>query len=288
MSFSPEELEGAKFPVVKHGYDPHAVEQFLADVATNLRESDDFRRAGEEVATALREFQTVLAEMKAAAEADALRVRTEAEQEAFRVRTDAEQEAVASSRRAEAESVTMRAEAEEAARQLRHDATEDATRLRADAEREREELITHAQSEVSNMLEGAYAEREDAKRIAAAVEHTVTAKRAEFEEYLAAVTGLAESTARTRVAAVLDGYRAEVDRLVAAREQTSAALQTVRSSLEQAVSGLNADVDLTDRSLQDEHVFVPPPLGDDAVEDAVAHALESVASVIETKPDPFS
>jgi DivIVA domain-containing protein len=276
MSLTPEELERATFPVVKRGYDPRAVERFLSEVATTLRESDDFRRAGDEVATALRGFHDLLAAMTEQAEADALRVRTEAEQEAFRVRTDAEQQAVALSR-----------QAEEAARQLRHDATEDATRLRAEAERAREELMTHAQSEVRSMLEEAHAEREDAERIAAAVEHTVAAKRAEFEEYLAAVTGLAESTARTRVAAVLDGYRAEVERLVAAREQTSAALQAVRSSLEQAVSGLNADVDLTDRSLEDEQLLQPPPLGDDAVEDAVAHALESMASAIETKPDQF-
>ncbi len=287
MSLTPEELERATFPVVKRGYDPHAVERFLSEVATTLRESDDFRRAGDEVATALRGFHDLLAAMTEEAESDALRVRTEAEQEAFRVRTDAEQQAVALSRQAEEESIRMRTDAEEAARQLRHDATEDATRLRAEAEREREELMTHAQSEVRSMLEEAHAEREDAERIAAAVEHTVAAKRAEFEEYLVAVTSLAESTARTRVAAVLDGYRAEVERLVAAREQTSAALQTVRSSLEQAVSGLNADVDLTDRSLEDEQLLQPPPLGDDAVEDAVAHALESMASAIETKPDQF-
>lgn len=276
MSLTPEELERATFPMVKHGYDPRAVEHFLSEIATNLRESDDFRRAGDEVATALREFHGVMARMKAEAGEEALRVRTEAEQEAFRVRTDAEQHSVLLGQQAEEESVRLRAEA-----------AEDARRLRSAAALEREELMTHAQSEVSSMLEDAHAEREDAKRIAAAVEQTIAAKRTEFEEYLVAVTSLAESTARARVAAVLDGYRAEVERLVAAREQTSAALQVVRSSLEQAVSGLNADVDLTDGAVHDVPVLEPPPLGDDAVEDAVTHALESMASPIESTPGSF-
>jgi DivIVA domain-containing protein len=276
MSLTPEELERAEFPMVKHGYDPNAVEHFLAEVASNLRGSDDFRRAGDEVATALREFQGVIERMKADAAEEALRVRTEAEQEAFRVRTDAEQHSVLVGRNAEEESVRLRTEAEE-----------DARRVRAAAAVEREDLMTHAQSEMTSMLEDARAEREDAKRIAAAVEHTIAAKRSEFEEYLVAVTSLAESTARSRVAAVLEGYRAEVERLVAAREHTSAALQLVRSSLEQAVSGLNADVDLTDGSLPDQPPLEPPPLGDDAVEEAVNHALESMASPIETSPGTF-
>jgi DivIVA domain-containing protein len=287
MSLTPEELERATFPVVKRGYDPHAVERFLTEVATNLRESDDFRRAGDEVASALRGFHALLAGMKVEAEDDALRVRTEAEQEAFRVRTDAEEQAVRLGRQAEEESVRLRTEAEEDARRLRLDATEEATRLRADAERERDELMAHAQSEVRDMLEEARAEREDAERIAAAVEETVAAKRSEFEEYLVAVTSLAETTARARVASVLDGYRVEVERLVAAREQTSAALQNVRSSLEQAVAGLGGDVDLTDVSLHDEQPLQPPPLGDDAVEAAVAHALESMASPIATPGQVF-
>jgi DivIVA domain-containing protein len=273
MSLTPEELERATFPVVKRGYDPHAVGRFLSEVATNLRESDDFRRAGDEVEAALRGLHGLLARMKAEAEEDALRVRTEAEQEAFRVRTDAEQHAVRLAREVEEESVRIRTEAEE-----------DARRLRADAERERDELMTHVQSEARDLLEEASAEREEARRIAAAVDQTVAAKRSEFEEYLVAVTTLAESTARARVASVLDGYRAEVERLVAAREQTSVALQMVRSSLEQAVTGLGGDVDLTDGSLHDEQLLQPPPLDDDAVEAAVAHALESMASPMQTKP----
>jgi DivIVA domain-containing protein len=283
MSLTPEELERTTFPVVKRGYDPRVVQRFLSELATSLRESDDFRRAGDEVATALRGLHGLLAGIKADAEDEALRVRTEAEQEAFRVRTDAEQQAVVLTRQAEEEAARARTEAERDAGRLRHEAAEDAARLRAEAQRERDELMTHAQIEVRAMLEEARLEREDAKRIAAAVDQTVAAKRSEFDEYLVAVTTLAESTARARVAAVLDGYRAEVERLVAAREQTSAALRVVRSSLEQAVTGLDPDVDLTDRTLRDEEALQPPPLDDDAVEAAVAHALESMASPIETK-----
>jgi hypothetical protein len=132
------------------------------------------------------------------------------------------------------------------------------------------------------MVEDARIEREDAKRIAAAVDETVKAKRAEFEEYLVAVTSLAESTARARVESVLDGYRAEVERLAAARAQTSAALQAVRSSLEKAVVGLGDEVDLRDHPAHDEPALQPPPLDDDAIEDAVAHALRSTASPIES------
>jgi DivIVA domain-containing protein len=275
MSLTPEELERATFPVVKHGYDPKAVDRYLAEVATNVRESDDFLRAGDEVATALRRFHSVIAEMTDEAKNDALRLRTEAEEDALRVRTEAEQEAF-----------RMRTEAVEEARRLRLEVNDEVARLRADAEREREELLTHAQEEVQKMLEDARTEREDAKRIAAAVDETVKAKRAEFEEYLVAVTSLAESTARARVESVLDGYRAEVERLAAARAQTSAALQVVRTSLEQAVMGLGDEVDLRERPPAEEPPpLQPPPLDAEAVDEAVAHALRSTASPVDGDRD---
>ena len=285
MALTPEELQKATFPIVKRGYDPHAVQRFLSEIAGGLRDSDDFRRAGDEVATALRGLHGLLSGMKEEAEEDSLRVRTEAEQEAFRVRTEAEQEAVRLSRQADDDAMRLRAEAAEDARRLRAEADEDAARVRSDAERHRDELLTRAQSEVRDMVEAARAEREDAQRIAGAVEQTVAAKRAELEEYLVAVTTLAESTARARVTAVLDSYRAEVDRLVAARERTSSALRLVRSSLEKAVAGLGDDVDLTDSTLgTEEQNLQPPSLDAAAAEDAVAHALETIASPLETNP----
>lgn len=285
MSLTPEELERATFPVVKRGYDTHAVERFLSDIAKRLREADDFGRAGDEVASALRGLHGLLSGMKDEAEEDALRVRTEAEQEAFRVRTEAEQLSVRLGRQGEEEAKRLRIEAEAHAQLVRTEAEDDARRLRAESDREREELMTHAQNEVSSMLDDARAEREDARRVAGAVEQTVAAKRIELEEYLVAVTSLAENTARARVTSVLEAYRAEVDRLVAAREHTSAALKQVRAALEQAVAGLGDDVDLTDGAfVSDEHLMQPPPcLDDDAVEHAVASALEALPSPLETQ-----
>jgi DivIVA domain-containing protein len=273
-SLTPEELQQAMFPVVKRGYDTAAVDRYLAEIAGRLHEADDFQRAGDEVAAALRGFQGVLADMRDEAEERALRVRTEAEQEAFRVRTEAEQLAV-----------TMRNDAEQEANRTRTTAAEAAERVRVDAEREREELMAHAQSEVRSMLEDARVEREEAKKLAAAVDETVEAKHREFEEYLVAMTTLAENTARSRVTAVLDGYRAEVKRLVAARDQASAALEIVRSSLEHALTGLGqSELDLTDSALVDEATLPPAPIDDDAVEAAVVHALESITAPIETPP----
>jgi DivIVA domain-containing protein len=269
MSLTPEDLERATFPMVKRGYDPQAVGRYLADLATNLRESDDYRRAGDEVAAVLRRFHGLVGEMAEQAESDAARVRAEAEQDALRVRTEAEQDAF-----------RMRTEAVEDARKLRLEANEEVTRLRAEAEREHDELLSHAQDEVRSMLDDAREEREDARRIAAAVNETVTAKRAEFEEYLEAVSSLAESTARARVEAVLESHRIEVERLAAARAQASTALQVVRSALEQAVVGLGDDLDLRDRPVSAE----PPPLpalDDDAVDDAVTLALRSTTSPME-------
>jgi DivIVA domain-containing protein len=284
MSLTPEELERATFPIVKRGYDPHAVQRLLAEVAATIRDSDDFRRAGDEVATALRGLHGLLAGMKEEAEEDALRVRTEAEQEAFRVRTDAEQHAVRVLREAEDEAARIRSEAIDEARRQRLEADEYIRRVRADSEREREQLMAHAQAEVRSMLDDAHSEREQAKQVAAAAEQTLAAKRAELEDYLVAVTTLAENTARARVTSVLESYRAEVERLVAARESTSVALRLVRSSLEKAVAGLGEEVDLTDRRTEQDDELQPPALDEEAVDDAVAHALQTVASPVDAKP----
>lgn len=277
-SLTPEELRQATFPVVKRGYDMTAVDSYLADVAARLRDADAFQKAGDDVAVALRGFQGVLADLREEAEERALRVRTEAEQEAFRVRTEAEQLAVA-----------MRNDAEQESQRTRAVATEAAERMRADAERERQELMAHAQAEVRNMLEDARVERDEAKRLADAVDEAVEAKHREFEEYLVAMTTLAESTARSRVTAVLDSYRAEVKRLVAAREQAGAALEIVRSSLEQALTGLgHPDLDLTDAAMLDDLPLPPAPIDDEAVEAAVAHALEAITAPIDAPSGPVS
>jgi vacuolar-type H+-ATPase subunit E/Vma4 len=223
--------------------------------------------------------------MKEDAEEEALRIRTEAEQDAFRVRTDAEQHAVRLNRQAEEAAVQLRSEAAEDAHRLRAEAADDAARLRGEAQREHDEMVGNAQTETRTMVENARAERQDAQRVASAVEQTVTAKRAELEDYLVAVTSLAESTARARVTAVLDGYRAEVDRLVAAREQTSAALRQLRRSLELAAAGLGEEVDLTDTGQSaEEHRPRPPSLDEDVVEAAVSQALASVTSPLDKKP----
>lgn len=276
MELTPEELERATFPLVKRGYDPEAVQRFLAEVAARLRQEDDFRRAGDEVATALRGLHDLLTDMKSEAEEEALRIRTEAEQEAFRVRTEAEQQAV-----------RMHNDAVEEIRQLQATAEANAARIRSEAERERDELMAHAQSEVRNMLEEARAERQRAEQLTEAADRTLAARRTELEEYLSSIATLAEHTARARAAAVIDGYAEEVDRLVQTKQRAAEALTEVKAALDKAVSALRADVDLTgDAAPTDDHALEieTPPTEDEIVAEVVTTTLDSVTSPLESRP----
>ena len=162
---------------------------FFLEVATNLRESDDFVAAKDEVATALREFHELLTLMKAEASEEAMLrdLYKGRNRQRFRGRTDAREYSALLGEQAE----------EELGLSPRLEAAEDARRstLRR-GHRTRGNRCPMYSSKPSSMLEDAHAEPEDANDMAEAVEKTIVAKRSEFEEHLVAVTSLAKSTAR--------------------------------------------------------------------------------------------
>ena len=126
MAITPDEIENRVFPLVRRGYDPAEVDDFLRDVATTLAQAqgglatppaavaeapmppgapaavtergpDDFEQMGEEVAAILRQAHESVATLRHRAEADAALIRQDAQREADELtrRADADRQAAA-------------------------------------------------------------------------------------------------------------------------------------------------------------------------------------------------
>ena len=126
MPITPDEIENRVFPLVRRGYDPAEVDDFLRDVATTLAHAqgglatppaavaeapapeaapvavtvpgpDDFEQMGEEVAAILRQAHESVATLRHRAEADAALIRQDAQREAEELtrRADADRQAAA-------------------------------------------------------------------------------------------------------------------------------------------------------------------------------------------------
>jgi len=127
MTITPDEIENRVFPLVRRGYDPAEVDDFLKDVAATLAQAqgglatppaavaeapaaapapepraavvqpDDYNRLGEEVAAILRQAHDSVALLRHRAEADAALIRQNAQREAGELthRADADRQAAA-------------------------------------------------------------------------------------------------------------------------------------------------------------------------------------------------
>lgn len=116
MAMTPDEIENHVFSLVRRGYDPAEVDDFLKEVAaalaqaqlgvippgaaaagatddqeaTAISDADDFGRLGEEVAAILRQAHESVTTLRHRAEADAALLRQDAEQEAALLREEAD------------------------------------------------------------------------------------------------------------------------------------------------------------------------------------------------------
>ena len=118
-----ERIRGAKFPLVRKGYDPDRVDAFLGEVV------DWLETGGADQARA----EIVKREIERVGERTAS-ILASAEDTAQQLRGDAEREIAAMLDRAESESKRMRAEAETYAASARGEADEYATTLRGEAD----------------------------------------------------------------------------------------------------------------------------------------------------------
>jgi DivIVA domain-containing protein len=136
MAITPDEIENHVFSLVRRGYDPAEVDDFLKDVAAALAQArlgvtppteepdmaaaavggpDDFERLGEEVAAILRQAHESVATLRHRAEADAALIGQDAENEAALLRGEADsdrQAAAIALEAAQAESTRLLAEAQ--------------------------------------------------------------------------------------------------------------------------------------------------------------------------------
>jgi DivIVA domain-containing protein len=114
MAITPDEIENRVFSLVRRGYDPAEVDDFLKDVASTLAQAqgglatppappatddrratagagaDDFGRLGEEVAAILRQAHESVDSLRQRAEAEAAVIRQDAEREAEAMRQEAD------------------------------------------------------------------------------------------------------------------------------------------------------------------------------------------------------
>ncbi len=120
MAITPDEIETNVFPLVRRGYDPMAVDDFLKEVADTLSQAqgglatppvaeapapeapapvqpDGYNQLGEEVAAILRQAHESVEELRHRAEADAALIRQNAQREADELtrRADADRQAAA-------------------------------------------------------------------------------------------------------------------------------------------------------------------------------------------------
>ncbi len=128
MAITPDEIENRVFGLVRRGYDPTEVDDFLQEVAVALARAqgglaeavatpassaqDDFARLGEEVAAILRQAHESVEKLRHRVAADAALVRQTAEQEAAALRLAAEEETAAQRLAAEQLVVSFLTEAE--------------------------------------------------------------------------------------------------------------------------------------------------------------------------------
>lgn len=95
----PEEQPRGRFPVVRHGYDPDLVEEYLVELerellearaATNVSVDEEIARIGEQTASILKVAHEKALEMSRQAEVEAETERSRAAVDAARMRRDAE------------------------------------------------------------------------------------------------------------------------------------------------------------------------------------------------------
>lgn len=128
MAIEPDEIQTKTFRRAWRGFDPDEVRAYLEDVAATLRDDDDFRRAGVEVATALRRMHEIVTEVREQVEHEASTLRRQAIVDAEELITEA---------RHSADQLLL--ESQEAAGRERFEAAAWATRVRAEAEVERQD-----------------------------------------------------------------------------------------------------------------------------------------------------
>lgn len=262
MALNPDEIERMRFTVTRRGYDSAEVDTFLAWLANELRNDDDFDRAGTEVATALRRLHRSVLDIQSVAEeeADSLRARTS--EEAERVRAEADQYAT-----------EVRAAADEEVRQHRERVASEAAALRTTAEAENAALTAATREALT-----------EAQRILSEAEERSRTARAEADAYLESAVVLAERSARARAVAAVQDLRDDLARLVYERETVRTQLRQLRTAIASAIEmAAGGEVDLTqdepdtDNGSRDGQ-FTPPAADapqpvDEIVDEAVSEAL---------------
>jgi DivIVA domain-containing protein len=263
MALNPDEIERMRFTVTRRGYDSAEVDTFLAWLANELRNDDDFDRAGTEVATALRRLHRSVLDIQSVAEEEADSLRTQTSEEADRIRAEADDYAS-----------QVRAAADQEVRQHRERIASEAAALRTTAEAENAALTAATREALT-----------EAQRILTEAEERSRTVRAEADAYLESATVLAERSARARAVAAVQDLRDDLARLVYERETVRTQLRQLRTAIASAIEmAAGGEVDLTQEDVPEADngsrsgqptmsaADAPQPV-DEIVDEAVSDAL---------------
>jgi DivIVA domain-containing protein len=213
MPVEPDGLEAKTFRRRWRGYDAEEVRGFLREMAAELRQSDDFHRAGHEVAIALRqmhqsivnlerEHENAAAGARAAAEAASTHLLEEARTEAAVLLEDAKAEAAALLEEARVESDRERTEVLADCERMRAEAATDAATTRNGAKSEVDDAWAKAQAECTlarALADDALAKARTERSLAEQERKAVSAMRIQAEMQAAAIIAKAEADAAQRV-----------------------------------------------------------------------------------------
>ena len=178
VRLTPEDIEARRFRLAPNGYECEAVDRFLVEVIEALRnqpvatgDSDEFSRAGQEIASVLRAARDSAGAMRAEAEGLAASMRSRAEIEVSDLRRQADEE------------------------------REQANLLLVDAQRRAEAIVHDAEAQVAGALASATAEAEArAREITAEAEKQLDdilrSERAAQQRLLGARTDLQQAIDR--------------------------------------------------------------------------------------------
>lgn len=221
MAITPEELQTKTFEVVAEGYDRPAVNQYLAELAQQLYQSNTAGVAGAEISAD--EFDRVGTEITV--------MLRHAKESASKIREDAEVESQALLEKVRGDIEADRAAHEQAAAELISRTEERAAGIRTDAEQysqeTRETVDRYAeerQKEADDVLAQAAAEAEESKQNSAdglaTAKAEAEAKVDEAVNLSGEIIAAAEADAKDRSEEILGQARTTLDQLIETETQT--------------------------------------------------------------------
>ena len=220
MRLTPEDIEARRFRLAPNGYECEAVDRFLAEVIETLRqqpaepvepvvttpETDEFSRAGQEIATILRAARDSAGAMRAEAEGLAASMRSRAELEAADLLRQAEAE--------RGQAATVLAEAQQQADATVRDAEQQIAGAVAEA-------TARGEARATQIIEAAERQAEVIRRGERAAHQRLLAARTDLQQAIDRLAGHDDRSLLDLTVAAPHGQAGDDDLVVSAAQSNA-------------------------------------------------------------------